>query len=175
MRIRCSFASSPNQTFVAFPIAVLAFDAIVRRRVRFDTRWAPLLALGYALYRTAGEHRERRRAGPRGFRRPPVKLVTDGPYAYTRNPMYLGHLIFCTALLGATRSPLALLLGLRQLHRFRSRVAEDEERLERLFGDEYRAYLATVPRWVGLPRVSSVHGTPAATKDSWQAPGAERA
>jgi protein-S-isoprenylcysteine O-methyltransferase Ste14 len=173
--MRRYFASSPRQTFVLFPLAVFAFDVLVRRRVRVDLRWAPLLALGYGLYRTAGEHRERSAAGPRGFERPPVKLLTDGPYAYTRNPMYLGHLIFCTALFGATRSPVALLLALRQARRLAERVRADEARLERIFGDEYRAYVARVPRWIGLPRVSAVHGTPVETNGTWQRPEREGA
>lgn len=173
--VRRYFSSSPRQTFVLFPLAVFAFDVLVRRRVRVDPRWAPLLALGYGLYRTAGEHRERSAAGPRGFERPPVKLLTDGPYAYTRNPMYLGHLIFCTALFGTTRSPIALLLALRQARRFAERVRADEVRLERIFGDEYRAYVARVPRWIGLPRVSSVHGTPVATNGTWRRPEREGA
>lgn len=147
-------SSSPNQTFVLFPLAVLAFDALVRRRIRVDARWVPLLAAGYALYRTAGEYREQKRAGSRGFERPPQKLVTDGPYAYSRNPMYLGHLLFCAGLVAATRSPLALLLALRQQRRFSERVAIDEERLERLFGDEYRVYRTRVPRWFGIPEAA---------------------
>ncbi len=147
-------SSSPNQTFVLFPLAVLAFDAIARRRLGVDARWAPVLAAGYALYRTAGKYRDRKRAGSRGFERPPQKLVTDGPYAYSRNPMYLGHLVFCAGLVGATRSPLALLLALRQLRRFSERVAVDEERLERLFGDEYRAYRTRAPRWIGIPEAA---------------------
>ncbi len=168
VRMRDRASSSPNQTFVLFPLAVLAFDVLVRRRVRLDPRWAPLLAAGYALYRTAGDHRERRHAGPRGFEKPPVRLVTDGPYAYTRNPMYLGHLIFSAALVGATRSPLAMLFALRQALRFGDRVARDEDRLERLFGGEYRSYMDRVPRWFGLPRMSSVHGTAVTTNDSSQ-------
>jgi len=75
-------------------------------------------------------------------------LVTDGPYGRTRNPMYLGHLLFVVGLAAATCSPLAVLLGARQLARFRERVRVDEGRLERIFGDEYRAYRQRVPRWL---------------------------
>lgn len=132
---------------------MLSFEALARRRIRVDIRWLPVLAAGYALYRGAGAFRASRGAGSRGFERPPDRLVTDGPYAVSRNPMYLGHLVFMTGLVGATRSPLALLLALRQYLRFSERVAIDERRLERIFGDDYRAYTARVPRWIGPPKV----------------------
>ena len=131
---------------------MIAFELVQRRRLRVDARWLPLLAAGYALYRGAGEYRARQAAGPPGFERPPDRLLTDGPYAFTRNPMYLGHLVFMTGLVLATRSRLAVLLALRQYVRFSERVAIDERRLERIFGDEYREYVARVPRWIGTPR-----------------------
>jgi len=142
------FGSSPRQTFVLFPLAVLLFDAVVRRRVRLDPRALPLLTAGYGLYRYAGSYGDAQGAGSRGAARPPVRLVTDGPYGRTRNPMYLGHLLFVVGLAAATCSPLAVLLGARQLARFRERVRVDEGRLERIFGDEYRAYRQRVPRWL---------------------------
>ena len=111
------------------------------------------MAAGYALYRGAGEHRARRGAGGPGFAAPPQRLVTDGPYAVSRNPMYLGHLIFMPGLVLAPRSHRAVLLALRQSLRFGERVAIDERRLERMFGDEYREYRARVPRWIGPPKV----------------------
>jgi protein-S-isoprenylcysteine O-methyltransferase Ste14 len=148
MTVRRMFGSSPRQTFVLFPLAVLLFDAVVRRRVRLDPRALLLLTAGYGLYRYAGSYRDAQGAGSRGAARPPVRLVTDGPYGLTRNPMYLGHLTFVVGLAAATRSPLAVLLGARQLARFRERVRVDEERLERIFGEEYRAYRARVPRWL---------------------------
>jgi protein-S-isoprenylcysteine O-methyltransferase Ste14 len=117
--------------------------------MQLHPRWLPVLVAGYMLYRVAGAHRERRGAGPPGFATMPDRLVTDGPYAVSRNPMYLGHLVFLGGLIGLTRSPFALLFGVRQLFRFRRRVAFDEDRLERAFGDEYRAYVARVPRWFG--------------------------
>ncbi len=109
------------------------------------------MVAGYVLYRAAGGHRAARGAGSRGFVEPPRRLVTDGPYAYTRNPMYLGHLVFLAGLVGATRSPIAIGCALWQHHRLAGRVRLDEGRLEQIFGDEYRAYVARVPRW--LPRL----------------------
>lgn len=137
--------SSPTQTFVLFPVAVLGAGLLRGDRPR--PAWVPVMVAGYLLYRFAREHRHARASG-HGFASTPTALVTDGPYAITRNPMYLGQLVFLAGLVGATRSRLALVLFLRQLTRFRSRVAEDEERLERLFGDDYIAYRERVPRWV---------------------------
>lgn len=85
---------------------------------------------------------------------PPRKLVVRGPYRYVRNPMYLGAAI---GLCGAGTyygSPwlfgyVALFLGAAHLF-----VATYEEpTLTRLFGDDYLAYRARVPRW--LPRIGT--------------------
>lgn len=133
-----------------FPALTLAGDLLLGR-VRVDPRWLPVMAAGYLLYRLCGEYRVGRGAGSWGFAEPPKRLVTDGPYAYTRNPMYLGHLLFLAGLVGATWSPIALACALWQYRRLAARVRVDEERLERIFGDEYREYVTSVPRW--LPRL----------------------
>lgn len=151
-RIRAFLSSSPRQTFVGFPVAIVLFETVAHRGARVRRRWLPLLALGYAFYYGAGQYRERNAAGTRGFERPPEKLLTHGPYALSRNPMYLGHLVFMAALVGATRSRLAVILALRQFLRFSERVAIDERRLAEKFGDEYRDYIARVPRWIGPPK-----------------------
>jgi protein-S-isoprenylcysteine O-methyltransferase Ste14 len=46
------------------------------------------------------------------------------------------------------RSPLGWLVLLERWHHFSSRVTEDEERLQRLFGAEYQSYRSEVPRWL---------------------------
>ena len=142
-----ALASSPRQTFVLFP-ALTLFSQILARRIAIHGYGVPLMVAGYLLYRGAGRYREAHHAGPRGFAQPPDRLLTSGPYAYTRNPMYLGHLLFLTGLVVTSRSPVALLCFLWQLARLSDRVRVDEERLETKFGDDYRAYVTRVPRWL---------------------------
>lgn len=142
--------NSPRQTFVAFPIAILLFD-LLRSKPRVHRSGIPFLVAGYALYRLAGYHRQEvRHAGPRGSAEPPLTLVTDGPYAVSRNPMYLGHLVFMLGLVIGTRSPVAVALALRQARRFTERVRVDEKRLDQIFGAEYRRYRERVPRWLAV-------------------------
>ncbi len=143
--------SSPRQTFVLIPLLTLAGELLFSRRPRPRVGWLALCAVGYALYRGAGRYREIEGAGTPGFARPPVRLLTSGPYAVSRNPMYFGHLLFLAGLALATGSPVAVGGFAWQSWRLSERVHIDEERLERLFGDEYREYLRRVPRWMPLP------------------------
>ena len=93
---------TPNRTFVLYPVTVL----LTHRRIE-RPHFLPLLVWGYLQYRLIGEHRQRQRAGGRGFDRPPARLLTTGPYALSRNPMYLGHIIFMIGLALSTGSRLA--------------------------------------------------------------------
>jgi len=149
--LRSFVAHSPRQTFLLFPLAALAERTGRGRLKQLDLRFLPLLVLGYGLYRWGGGHRAARDAGTPGFKNIPVKLLEDGPYAYSRNPMYLGHLVFLAGLLLVTRSPASLAAFLWQRDRLMGRVGEDEVRLAERFGEAYRDYIARVPRW--LPRL----------------------
>lgn len=106
---------------------------------------------GFLLYGLTGQYRQAQQAGGRGMKNLPIKLLDTGPYAITRNPMYLGHLVFTAGLALALRSPLALVALVERWRRFDARVRADETRLVELFGDEYRAYLRRVPRWLPSP------------------------
>ncbi len=143
-------ASSPRQTFVIIPVLTLCAE-LLRGRMRLRGEWLALWIGGYILYRAAGGYRSAEGAGSVGFSRPPDRLVTTGPYAWSRNPMYLGHLLSLAGLALATGSPVGVAGLLWQWRRLSRRVEVDEERLARIFGDDFRDYAARVPRWV--PRV----------------------
>ena len=76
-------------------------------------------------------------------------LVLDGWYRMTRNPMYLGLVLILTGLgvfLGSLGALLPLPVFIAILH-FRFIVGE-EQFLEGIFGDPYRAYRRRVRRWI---------------------------
>lgn len=76
-------------------------------------------------------------------------FVESGPFAHTRNPLYLGLTLTYTGIALAARAtlPLAALPGI--LWVMNTGVIEREERyLERKFGKPYRKYMERVPRWL---------------------------
>jgi protein-S-isoprenylcysteine O-methyltransferase Ste14 len=94
----------------------------------------------------------------RGFRRagtnaepwePSTSLVTDGVYAFTRNPMYVAMALFYLAIAIAADSTIALLFLVPLLIVMHYGVVLREERyLEAKFGDPYRHYKHAVRRWI---------------------------
>ncbi len=76
-------------------------------------------------------------------------LVTDGPYRYTRNPMYVGLASFVLATAGFTRSlwpaltlPVAIVLIVVLA------IRPEERYLQGRFGEAYRDYCTRVRRWL---------------------------
>ena len=82
---------------------------------------------------------------------PALKLVTTGPYQWLRNPMYVGGigLLAGIAILIASDWLLVLLVPAGLLLHY-GVVLREERYLARKFGESYRQYKATVPRY-GLP------------------------
>lgn len=148
--MRASLSSTSTRTFVVWPLVVAVEQALSRRPVR--RAGLPLMAAGYAAYRLAGRHRLPRAGGPPGMSQGmPDHLVEDGPYAWTRNPMYAGHLAFLAGLALATRSPVAVGLLGWHVRWFAERVRRDEQRLRERFGAAYEDYRARTPRWLPRP------------------------
>jgi hypothetical protein len=147
--IRWWLERTPNRTFILYPAVVLALRVLSGRgRGPLDLRFAPLLAWGYLQYRLGGGYRVERGGGGPGIEIPPHSLVDSGPYEYTRNPMYLGHLIFLLGLALTFRSRVAAAILAANALWFHQRVLDDEARLAAQFGVPYEAYRARVKRWI---------------------------
>jgi protein-S-isoprenylcysteine O-methyltransferase Ste14 len=142
-------ARTPLVTFVLIPLVVIACELIIGDGVLALDLWGvPLLILGYAQYRLVGNFRTAHGGGGPGIDNPPTRIVTEGPYRLTRNPMYLGHLIFMLGLALTLHSYVALgILVLRAIW-FHRRVVADEARLTARFGAAYTDYRKRVKRWV---------------------------
>ncbi|MGH9819369.1 MAG: methyltransferase family protein, partial [Pyrinomonadaceae bacterium] len=76
------------------------------------------------------------------------RLVATGPYAYTRNPMYLGHLIYLIGLSLTLRSWLAAAITVAVALWFHRRVVGDETKLAARLGKPYVDYMHSVKRWL---------------------------
>ncbi len=140
-------------------LAGLALGLIVRRRWPHPLvpdslrplRWTlgtgltlgGLALIGWAartMYR-AGTHPEPNK--------PVTALVTEGPFRLSRNPIYLGFTLTylgLTLLFDALWSLLLLPAVLAVM--VRGVIEREEKYLERRFGERYRAYKASVRRWL---------------------------
>lgn len=86
---------------------------------------------------------------------PPKTLVTVGPYAWTRNPIALSHaiaLIGLSVLVGSVSAVAIIVILAIPVH---VAMIHEERTLEARFGQAYRAYVASVPRWI--PRWDKRH------------------
>jgi protein-S-isoprenylcysteine O-methyltransferase Ste14 len=78
----------------------------------------------------------------------PDQLVGRGPYAFSRNPMYLAWTLGYVgiSLVAGTAWPLLLLPGVLAVTHVE--VLREERSLERRFGAAYRSYRASVRRYL---------------------------
>jgi protein-S-isoprenylcysteine O-methyltransferase Ste14 len=80
--------------------------------------------------------------------RPALALATTGVYAHLRNPMYVGAMLLLAGIAVAFASDwLALLLVPTALLLHHGVVRREERYLEAKFGEGYRRYKASVPRY----------------------------
>jgi protein-S-isoprenylcysteine O-methyltransferase Ste14 len=78
----------------------------------------------------------------------PDQLVTSGPYAVSRNPMYLGWALLHLGTGIASRSGWILVafpLGAERVH---SQILREERELDERFAAEYGRYCSEVPRYL---------------------------
>ena len=80
---------------------------------------------------------------------PTTTIVENGPYRFTRNPIYLGMFLGLVGLAIAFDNfwLLMMLVPFARVIRY-GVVAREEAYLERKFGDVYRGYRSRVRRWL---------------------------
>jgi len=118
--------------------------------IQFPLNLAGLLPGGLGLGICFAAHHQFKKAGTTLYPfSQPGKLVTDGLFRYTRNPMYLGLTIFLGGawLFLGSFSP-GVFVAAFLLIADRWYIAYEEQQLMAVFGARYSAYQARTPRWI---------------------------
>jgi protein-S-isoprenylcysteine O-methyltransferase Ste14 len=88
---------------------------------------------------------ETRTTGPVGG----TYLVTVGPFAYVRNPLYLGNMMMYFGIGIMANTPLLAAAGLLFFYvQYTLIVSLEEEALLKKFGEQYLQYVEKVPRYI---------------------------
>jgi protein-S-isoprenylcysteine O-methyltransferase Ste14 len=81
--------------------------------------------------------------------RPVSRLVTDGPFRWSRNPIYAANVALVLGVGLAFAAPGALLLApVMAVALTKLAVVPEERHLARRFGRDYEAYVARTRRWL---------------------------
>lgn len=78
------------------------------------------------------------------------KLVTEGPYRYSRNPQYIGFILMYAGVILVTFSFMALVAGSIMIVMFVILPLSEEPWLIQQYGKAYVEYCRRVPRFFGL-------------------------
>ncbi|HUA31424.1 MAG TPA: isoprenylcysteine carboxylmethyltransferase family protein [Streptosporangiaceae bacterium] len=112
----------------------------------------PVIAAGAALYVWCVWNFAAVGNGTPGLWDAPTRVVATGPYRWVRNPIYIGALL---VVLGEAllfwSLPVLVYAGAMAAFCHLFVTGYEERRLSRRFGEAYREYRRTVPRWI--PRV----------------------
>jgi protein-S-isoprenylcysteine O-methyltransferase Ste14 len=134
-------------------LGVLAL-ALARPSVRSLLLSVPLVLAGEAIRLWASGHLEKTRA-----------LATGGPYAHTRNPLYVGSALLAVGVATASASPWVVLAVAGYFLAFYPRVVREEAHFLRdRFKADYESWAATVPLF--WPRLTP--GGPRGTRFDWR-------
>lgn len=102
------------------------------------------------------------------------RLATGGPYAHTRNPLYLGSVLMALGLLVSARHPISVTASLAYLLVFYPFIIREEAKFLRgRFPDEYHDWALKVPLFFprltpGGPRKSKFSGARVLANREWR-------
>ena len=140
---------TPIRTFILYHLITVAWEFILEKEeFRPEFIFLPLMLWGFLQYRLCGVYRTKYGGGGPGLEGAPDRLVSSGPYAYTRNPMYLGHIIFLVGLTLTLDSFLAAFITIFTTVWIHFRILGDEKNLTERLGQPYTGYLSRVKRWI---------------------------
>ena len=99
-------------------------------------------------YRTLGKNWVHALEPSKFIERKGERLVTNGPYRYVRNPIYLGAFTFIIALALVAANWLLLVPDIFIIVVIYLQIDGEEKMLLAKFGDEYRLYMKRTPRLI---------------------------
>ena len=82
-------------------------------------------------------------------------LVSSGLFRFSRNPTFVGQAALLAGVALAIPSVPTILAALLFLWSATNQIRSEEAALRQSLGQEYARYAATVPRWIGLPRMGA--------------------
>ncbi len=103
-----------------------------------------------------------------------LRLATGGPYAHTRNPLYLGSVLMALGLVVCARHPISVVAGLAYLVVFYPFIIREEAKFLRdKFPSEYHDWAKYVPLFFprltpGGPRESKFQTTRLLANREWR-------
>jgi protein-S-isoprenylcysteine O-methyltransferase Ste14 len=147
---------------VGWAAGLLAF-ALARPSLESLFLGLPLGLVGEAIRFWASGHIDKTR-----------RLATGGPYAHTRNPLYLGSVLIAAGVVVAAASPWVALTATAYLLAFYPSVMREEARfLAERFSSAYAEWAAAVPLFLprltpGGPRATTFDGARVRANREWR-------
>ena len=86
-------------------------------------------------------------------------LVTDGPYAYSRNPQYIGFVLFVVGMTLYWPTLITIPMGGALVFAYYWLARSEEKHLAKTFGEGYTEYSREVPRFIG-PKIYKIFRLP---------------
>lgn len=149
-----------NPRVIAFPPLIyvgalligLAIDYFVPIQFLSETlsiRLGALLSSTAGLLALSAVFAMRRSETPFDVQKPTTSIVTQGPFRFSRNPMYLALTLLYIGIASLISSIWVFLMIVPTVFAIQRGVIKREERyLERKFGEEYLRYKKRVRRWI---------------------------
>jgi protein-S-isoprenylcysteine O-methyltransferase Ste14 len=142
----------PPRLVMIFVAAMIAVDWLLPgiAVIAPTWRWAGLVPMAGGIALTIAAARQFDRAGTniRTFDEPTL-LVTDGFFRFSRNPMYLGFVLFLAGLAVFLGTLLPMLMAVVfAVVADRCYIAFEERAMRAKFGEAYAGYAARTRRWI---------------------------